>query len=177
MKKPLSIAISHTLIFMSLYAADLQIDPTTNTTLDSARNGVPVVNIANPNGSGLSHNKFIHYNVGSEGLILNNSKDTTVNTQLSGHIYGNTNLTSNAKVILNEITSTHRSSLNGITEIAGQKSDLIIANPNGLTINGEGFLNTQNLTLTTGKPNIQNGNLNSFSINGCLLYTSDAADE
>jgi filamentous hemagglutinin len=151
---------------MPLLAAELEVDGTTNTTLDTSRNDIPIVNIANPNAKGLSHNKFTKYNVGTKGLILNNGKTTEVNTQLGGYIYGNTNLVNNAKVILNEVTSNHRSSLNGYTEIAGQKADLIIANPNGLSINGAGFINTSNITLTTGKANIVNGEIGSYSING-----------
>ncbi len=103
------------------YGVPLKIDGSTNTTLDKARNNVPIVNIANPNSNGLSHNKFIHYNVGSEGLILNNSKQTNINTQLGGIIFGNKGLTNNATLILNEVTSTSRSSLKGWTEVAGQK--------------------------------------------------------
>ena len=166
LKQLLSVIISYSLIVLPLNAADIQTDGTTNTTLDTAQNGVTVVNIANPNANGLSHNKFTNYNVSSQGLILNNSKDTTVNTQLSGYIYGNTNLTSNAKTILNEVTSTNRSTLQGYTEVAGQKADLVIANPNGITINGAGFINTSAVTLTTGTPIILNGKLSSFNIQG-----------
>ncbi|CAC9621652.1 hypothetical protein [uncultured Gammaproteobacteria bacterium] len=134
--------------------------------MDKARNNVPIVNIANPNSDGLSHNKFIHYNVGSEGLILNNSKQTNVDTQLGGIIFGNNNLTNNATLILNEVTSTNRSSLKGWTEVAGQKANLIIANPNGLTINGTGFINTSNITLTTGSATFNDNQFNGFTING-----------
>ncbi|WP_373003482.1 filamentous hemagglutinin N-terminal domain-containing protein, partial [Sulfurimonas sp.] len=165
-KQSLTILLSYTLTFMPLHAANLQTDGTTNTTIEKARNDVPVVNIANPNATGLSHNKFNNYNVDKQGLILNNSKDTTVNTQLGGYIFGNKNLTSNAKVILNEVTSTSRSQLNGYTEVAGQRADLIIANPNGLSVNGAGFINTSNVTLTTGVPIINGGNLDSFNILG-----------
>lgn len=164
--KILAIFISYALTFLPLSAANIQVDGSTHTTLDAAQNGVPIVNIANPNSSGLSHNKYTNYNVTNQGVILNNSVDTTVNTQLGGYIYGNSNLTSNAKVILNEVTSTNRSILGGYTEVAGQKADLVIANPNGITINGAGFINTSNVTLTTGSPIINNGQLNSFNIQG-----------
>ncbi|WP_294967102.1 filamentous hemagglutinin N-terminal domain-containing protein [Sulfurimonas sp.] len=166
MKQSLAILLSYTLTFMLLHAASLQVDGTTNTTIEKAINDVPVVNIANPNAKGLSHNKFTNYNVNSEGLILNNSKTTTVNTQLGGYINRNKNLTSNAKVILNEVTSTSRSQLKGYTEVAGQRADLVIANPNGISINGAGFINTSNVTLTTGVPIINSGNLESFNIFG-----------
>ncbi|MBU1218030.1 hemagglutinin repeat-containing protein, partial [bacterium] len=165
-KQSLAVLLSYTLAFMPLHAANLQTDGSTQTNLDKARNDVPVVNIANPNAIGLSHNKFKEYNVGKEGLILNNSKDTTVNTQLGGYIFGNSNLTSNAKVILNEVTSTSRSQLNGYTEVAGERSDLIIANPNGLSVNGAGFINTSNVTLTTAKPILNDGRLESLNVLG-----------
>ena len=164
-KQILSIIISYSLVVLPLNAADIQVDSSTQTTLDTAKNGVPIVNIANPNSSGLSHNRFTNYNVTNKGVILNNSANT-VSTQLSGYIYGNSNLSSNAKVILNEVTSTNRTTLGGYTEVAGKKADLVIANPNGITINGAGFINTSNVTLTTGSPIINNGQLSSFNIQG-----------
>lgn len=149
-KQLISLQLSYTLVFLPLHAVDLNPDGTTNTSIENARNNVPIVNIANPNSTGLSHNKFKDYNVGKQGLILNNSMNVSQNTQLAGYIYGNKNLTSNAKVILNEVTSTRRSSINGYTEIAGKRADLIMANPNGISINGAGFINTGAVTFTTG---------------------------
>ena len=161
-----SIIISFNLILTPsiVSAVNLEVDGTTNTTLDKARNDVPIVNIANPNSKGLSHNKYIYYNVGSNGLILNNSMVQDTYTQLGGYIYGNTNLSINAKVILNEVTSLNKTYINGYTEIAGQKANLVIANPNGLYINGGGFINTANVTLTTGRANIVNEIIASYSV-------------
>jgi len=166
-----NILISYLCIYMVfspllVYAAPLVADGTTQTVVDKARNNVPVVQIANPNATGLSHNRFTHYNVNKQGLILNNAKTTSVKTQLGGFIFGNKQLTNNAKVILNEVTSSNRSSLRGYTEVAGPRTDLVIANPNGLTINGAGFINTGNVTLTTGKPVIAGGALQSLNITG-----------
>ena len=173
-KQIINIQLSLNLIFMPLLSAvDLQVDGTTITTLDKARNDVPIVNISNPNNKGLSHNKFIHYNVGEKGLILNNSKADNINTQLGGYIYGNANLQNEANVILNEVTSTNKSYINGYTEIAGQRADIVIANPNGLSINGAGFINTNNVTLTTGKPNIVNETIGSYSIQGGTIEISN----
>ena len=139
-------------------------DGTTNTKIDVSRTGIPIVNIANPSTSGLSHNKFKDYNVNANGLILNNSMLDAQQLKSGEYIQGNKHLSRHATVILNEVTSTNRSYINGVTEIAGQRADLIIANPNGMSINGASFVNTSNLTLTSGKANVSNGIINSFSV-------------
>ncbi|WP_253379811.1 two-partner secretion domain-containing protein [unidentified bacterial endosymbiont] len=131
-----------------------------------AANNVPVININTANDKGLSHNVYDKLNVDKNGLIFNNSA-TGANTTLGGNIQGNSNLASGtAKVILNEVTSKNTTAINGMMEIAGDKADLIIANPNGITVNGGGTINAGKLTLTTGTPDIQNGEVAGYSVKG-----------
>ncbi len=140
-------------------AGDIAVDGTTQTGVDRAQNGVPVVNIAPPSGAGVSHNRYSDFNVGNEGAIMNNSNRMEV-SQLGGALYGNPNLDPNkeaARVILNEVTSTRASRLLGATEIHGRAADYILANPNGITCNGCEFINTPRVLLGTGRPVMDNG--------------------
>ncbi|PAF41733.1 hemagglutinin repeat-containing protein [Helicobacter sp. 11S03491-1] len=118
-----------------------------------AHNDIPIVNITTPNTAGISNNAFKDFNVDKNGLIFNNIKDSPSLTQLSGYINSNPNLnhSSPAKLILNQITSSHTSTLLGYMEIAGSSANLIIANPNGIDCIGCGFINTANAGMITGK--------------------------
>ncbi|MFP5391040.1 MAG: filamentous hemagglutinin N-terminal domain-containing protein, partial [Gammaproteobacteria bacterium] len=118
-------------------------------------NGVPVVNINGANAAGVSHNQFTRYDVEAKGLVLNNSSfmnAPVVQSKLAGQLVGNLNLGTEAKVIVNEVVSTNRSTLAGYTEVAGGKADVIVANPYGITCDGCGFINSDRVTLTTGIP-------------------------
>ncbi|NBI13764.1 filamentous hemagglutinin N-terminal domain-containing protein [[Haemophilus] felis] len=127
-------------------------------------NGLPQVNIQTPNEKGLSHNKYSKFDVDTKGAILNNSRKNS-QTQQAGWVQGNPYLArGEAKVILNEVNSNDPSVLKGYVEVAGKKADVIIANPSGLHCDGCGIINSDRVTLTTGKPHIQNGNLDSFVV-------------
>ncbi|MFK2902066.1 filamentous hemagglutinin N-terminal domain-containing protein, partial [Dyella jejuensis] len=139
--------------------------------IGAAGNGVPVVNLVAPSAAGVSHNPYQQFNVDKQGLILNNAAGVSA-TQLGGYIVGNPNYRAgqSAKVIVNEVTSLQPTSLRGYTEVAGQAADVIIANPNGISVNGGGFINTNRATLTTGIPVFgTDGALSAFRVTGGAL--------
>ena len=132
--------------------------------IEEARNGMTVVNINTPNDKGLSHNQYDAFNVDHKGLILNNA-NRPVNTELAGYIMGNPNLVGpTANTILNEVTGTGATSMNGALEVAGNKAHVIIANPNGISVNNGTFINANSATLTTGNPIINNGSITGYQV-------------
>ncbi len=115
--------------------------------LDTTRNGIDILHIAGVDGNGVSHNAYTQFNVKERGLILNNATKYT-KTQLAGYIDKNMFLAGNgAKTIINEVTSTNPSTLKGYIEVAGNPADVVIVNPNGMTVNGFGVINGTHMTL------------------------------
>lgn len=148
-------------------AADLRVDASAGGTayITQAGNGVPMVIIAKPNEKGLSHNKFSDYNVDQQGLILNNSTQKYTQTALSGTIIGNGYLQGQpAQLILNEVTGGQASQLKGYTEVAGHQAHVVVANPHGMTCDGCGFINTPHVSLATGQPIIEQGQLSRYEV-------------
>jgi filamentous hemagglutinin len=132
----------------------------------STAGGVPQVNINTPNQSGLSHNKYQQFDVDRPGAILNNSTKN-VQTQLGGWVEGNPNLAAgSARIILNEVNSRQPSQLKGHVEVAGQRAEVIIANPSGIQVDGGGFINASKATLTTGTPQINGGQVTGYLVEG-----------
>ncbi len=131
----------------------------------TTRHGVPVVEIARPNASGVSHNRYREFSVGQSGAVLNNATSTT-KSELAGKLRANGHLKGTpAELIINEVTGKRRSQLAGQLEVAGHRAEVMIANPNGITCNGCSFLNAPGITLTTGKPGFdRHGALSSLTV-------------
>ena len=169
----LSILISLSLVtitspvYGSNIVADKQANKREQPQVISTANGITQVNIQTPNNKGVSHNKYSQFDVSQRGAILNNSSKNS-KTQIAGYVQGNELLraTGPAKIILNEVNSRNPSQLNGVIEVAGQKAQVVIANPSGITCNGCGFINASRGTLTTGKPVIENGELRGYVVEG-----------
>ncbi len=109
--------------------ADILVDPTTpagSTNVINAANGVPVIEIANPNAKGLSHNRFSEFDVQQPGVIFNNSRANGV-SQIGGAVLLNPNLQRTATAILTEVTGNKPSTISGTLEVFGDKADLLIA--------------------------------------------------
>ncbi|MFJ2986487.1 filamentous hemagglutinin N-terminal domain-containing protein [Collimonas sp. NPDC087041] len=131
-RKPIALLISLWLGTSGLsWAAGIVSDGGTATTVNTAGNGRQTVNIA-PAVSGVSHNTYSQFNVGQAGASLNN-------------------VGVNARNIVNQVTSTNPSLIQGDITVLGPRANVILANPNGITVNGGSFVNTGNVALTTGQ--------------------------
>ena len=153
------IAVQPTLVHAADIAADAAAADANRPRIDTAANGIVVVDIVAPNGAGLSHNKYSRFSVDAAGAVLNNSDASVAQSQLGGLLQGNANLAGSgtARVILNEVTGTGRSQLAGALEVHGTAADVVVANPNGIACDGCRFINTPRATLSTGAPELGGG--------------------
>ena len=145
--------------------ADPNAPKTEQPTILNTASGATQINIQTPTAGGVSMNQYQQFDAPSNGTILNNSR-TNANTQTAGWIQGNPWLaTGTARIIVNQVNSSNPSLLNGNIEVAGNRAEVIIANPAGIQVNGATFINAARTTLSTGKPIIDNGNLAGYQVN------------
>ncbi|MGE0097573.1 MAG: hemagglutinin repeat-containing protein [Hydrogenophaga sp.] len=174
----IGLALALVLVFSTSARAQIIADPTApanqRPTVHSAANGVPLVNIQTPTAAGISRNTYRQFDVQTNGVILNNGRESSY-TQLGGWVAANPWLAAGtARIIVNEVNSSNPSLLHGFVEVAGQRAQVIIANPAGIQVRGGGFINARQATLTTGKPVFENEALESFRVHGGTI-TIDGA--
>ena len=143
-----------TILFLSFtFGLQAQVSSTsTGTSVSDDGFGTSIINIAAPNSSGFSNNTYSNFNISNNGIILNNSGSTSA-SQLTGRdVNGNTNITAGneASLILNQVTSNNSSLLEGTLEVAGTTAGVIIANPNGISCDGCGFINASRIDIIGG---------------------------
>lgn len=130
-------------------------DGGTATTVATDASGRITVGVAGAVG-GVSTNTYRTFNVPRAGVDLDNSA-------------------ARARTILNQVTGTNPSLLEGQLAVLGPRANVVIANPNGISVNGMVVRNMGNLALTTGQVSF-----NDFTVNGQLqrnlvLNTSQGA--
>ncbi|WP_459878828.1 two-partner secretion domain-containing protein, partial [Campylobacter concisus] len=117
-----------------------------------APNETLIINITNPDSKGVSINEYSRFNTPTTGTILNNS-NKNIDTKIAGQIDANYRLNKEASLIINKVNSAEKSTLKGNLEVAGSRADVVIANPNGISVDGLNMINSRSLTLTTGNIN------------------------
>ena len=121
----------------------------------TAPNGTPMIELANPNGSGISVNNFESLSVDERNLILNNisSKDgSAYRSELGGIIVPNENYSGNAARAILIRVHDNPSAINGFIEAASVKNvDMVFSNERGIYMNGGLAGRFGNVTFTTGR--------------------------
>jgi len=133
-----------------------------------APNETLIINITNPDSKGVSINEYSRFNTPPTGTILNNS-NKNIDTKIAGQIDANYRLNKEASLIINKVNSAEKSSLKGNLEVAGSRADVVIANPNGISVDGLNMINSRSLTLTTG-------NINKLSPKEIELISNNSID-
>jgi len=138
-KAPLAACLALLTCGVALPASAQVVADGANTTVGTDPvSGATVVSIAPVTGnpvSAISHNTYKEFSVGALGVVLDNRAV-------------------NARTILNEVTSSRLSHLNGPLSVEGAQAHVIIANPNGIVVDGASFRNTGGVVLSTGKASL-----------------------
>lgn len=117
--------------WISPVVSEIIVDGSTQTSVSIDGAGREVIEIAPANSSRISHNRYSQFDVESNGILINN--------RLAA-----------ARTIINEVTSTLPSQINGEVRVQGTRAHIIIANPNGINISGTTFYNTGAVGLASG---------------------------
>ncbi|WP_175692552.1 filamentous hemagglutinin N-terminal domain-containing protein [Burkholderia ambifaria] len=135
------------------YAAGILADGATATAVSSGVGGRQTVNIA-PAVGGVSNNTYSSFNVSKAGADLNN-------------------VGINARTIVNRVTSTNPSLIQGNINVLGPRANVILANPNGVTIDGGSFTNTGHVVLSTGQVSFSDLTLAPGVVQRNVVLTTD----
>ncbi|WP_236774852.1 filamentous hemagglutinin N-terminal domain-containing protein [Agrobacterium tumefaciens] len=127
----------------------------TTTSIDatSGATNVQIAPVGNPT-SAISHNTYTEFSVNSLGVNLDNR-------------------TVNARTILNEVTSSRISNLNGPLDVLGARAHVIVANPNGISVDGASFRNTGGVVLSTGKASVVSRQITSGSFQDNVVLKTE----
>ncbi|WP_155729855.1 filamentous hemagglutinin N-terminal domain-containing protein, partial [Streptobacillus moniliformis] len=122
--------------------ASIKVDGKNNVYVEKSNNEIDVINIATPSSKGISHSTFTDFNIGEKGAVINNSKNIA-RSRIAGLINGNKNIKEiRVKLALLDVTGVKESRLSGILEaLSKDRLDVILSNPNGITLDGASFLN------------------------------------
>lgn len=109
----------------------VQPDGSTVTSASTAASGRVTIDIAPKSASGTSLNRYTSFNVPAAGVDLNNAAV-------------------GARTIVNEVTSSNPTLIQGALQVLGPRAHVIVANPNGITVDGGSFVNTGGVALAVG---------------------------
>jgi filamentous hemagglutinin family protein len=139
--------------------ARAQITPSgqTATSVTTAASGKQTVSIAPSKPGGLSYNSYKTFSVGKPGADIDNR-------------------TVGARTIVNEVITTSRSLIEGPVAILGSRAHLIVANPNGITIDGGSFINTGGTVLGAGTIKLETRTPAPYLTQTNAVLTTNSAD-
>ena len=150
---PVASACALSLLVAGMAVAQIVPDGGTKTTVTTLRGGQSNVLIAPATVDGISRNTYTEFSVVPAGVNLDNRSFA-------------------ARTILNEVTSSRISNLNGPIEVLGARAHVIIANPNGIRVDGATFTNTGGVALSTGKASLVTRQIaSSLSQQNIVLHT------
>ncbi|KPC52538.1 Hemolysin precursor [Amantichitinum ursilacus] len=117
-------------MYLPVSAAGIVVDGHTATSVTYDAAGKATVRVAAPY-AGVSYNGYASFSVDRAGAVLDNSS-------------------ANARTIVNEVTGSNPSLIQGAISVNGARANVILANPNGITVDGGSFINTGHVVLSTG---------------------------